>query len=47
MSPNEAKTAGFKACQVGTPRENAPEWMRGDILLAWRRGWDYYNRGTL
>ncbi len=47
MTPNQAFTAGFNACIAGTNRSDSPAGMVGDVLNAWRRGWDYCRRGTI
>ena len=46
MTPNQAFNAGFYACIAGVQRSDSPAEMVGDVLLAWRRGWDYCNRGA-
>lgn len=47
MTPNQAFNAGFQACLAGTNRSDSPKGLVGDVLIAWHRGWDYCNRGTL
>ena len=47
LTPNQSFNAGFQACLAGAQRSDSPAEMIGDILLAWLRGWDYCNRGTI
>jgi hypothetical protein len=47
MTPNQAFEAGFQACLANVNRSDNPADVVGAVLIAWRRGWDYCNRGTL